>query len=762
LPTGAGGPRRVGPPLPPAVPFRPMKISVRWLNFYLSGAPVTPEEAERVLTFAGFPIESAERIESGPAAGDTCLDVEVTSNRGDVLSHIGVAREIAAATGRTLLLPKPGEPLEGRLGVWNAPQTAPALAAALAQGHVDGTEAASRVAIDNRVPDVCPMFTARLITGAKVGPSPAWMVALLAAVGQRSINNVVDVTNFVALEYGQPSHVFDARTVAATGGKPTLVVRRASKGEKLALLDGRTLTLAGGEVVVADAGTGDAGPRAISLAGVMGGSLTQVTSATIDVLLEAATWDPVAVRTAARRFAIRTDASYRFERTVDARTIDPAARRAAALIVALSGGTLVPGVVTGGGPVKPAATLTLRPSRCAAVLGLEVPTAELQRILGTHGFDARDDGSGQLRCTIPPHRPDIEREIDLIEEVARTHGLDKLPVHDKLPLRPSAPQTSERAVAELTRVLTGAGFYEAITFTFVPPKHASAFVPAGLKTLAVTDDRRTADPVLRPSALASLLACRRKNQDAGASGDGDGGVRLFELSAVFSEKPGAGPNTRGQGLERRTLALLADACFPAGARSVEQKQAAVRMLRATVESAVRALGGSERRVELAPCAPPVSAFDAGACAEVRVDGRPAGVLGLAAAAVQREHDLAIPVALAELDLDALVALYPPRATVKTLPLFPSIERDLSLIVDESVPWAKIDALVGSRKADRLESWSFVGAYRGQQIGAGKKSVTLRLVFRDPARTLTHDEVTPQVQDLTALAKQELGADLRTV
>jgi len=307
-----------------------MKISVAWLNEYLEPGDITAQDAERVLTFAGFPIESAHATPDG----DTCMDVEVTSNRGDVLSHIGVAREIAAATGRRLRAPA-----ANRAFNWfgEADLAAPG-------GGTGGTDVGSLIAIDNRAGDKCPLFTARVVRGVKVGPSPKWLVRALESVGQRSINNVVDLTNFISLEYGQPTHVFDLATLAVgADGKVRLGVGPAAKGEKLALLDGRTVTLIGDEIVVADGV--DGGGRAISLAGIMGGSETGVTERTTDVVIEAATWDPVSVRTIARRLGIRTDASYRYERIVDARTIETPARRLAAMIVKLAGGKLLPGVI---------------------------------------------------------------------------------------------------------------------------------------------------------------------------------------------------------------------------------------------------------------------------------------------------------------------------------------------------------------------------------------------------------------------------------
>jgi len=733
-----------------------MKISVRWLNEYLSPgpappSPVTAEEAEHALTFAGFPIESATKL----ADGDICLDVEVTSNRGDVLSHIGVAREVATLTGRVLKLPAAD-------AVFNWSPTAAGEKGTAISGDVNTV-----CAVDNRLPDLCKLFTARVIKGVKVGPSPKWLVDALASVGQRSINNVVDVTNFVGLEYGQPSHVFDLGSVGKdASGRAGLIVRLATKGEKLKLLDGKTIALVGDEMVVADTAQGG---RAVSLAGVMGGAETEVGAMTTDVILEAATWEPVAVRRAARRFNIRTDASYRFERIVDARTIERAASRAAALIVRLAGGTLVTGVISAGPSHAASTPIRLRPTRVERMLGVAIARERMVELLRALDVEVGLAGEGaDLICTPPTFRPDLTREIDLIEEVARVHGLDKLPVNERVAVRVSPPQPTELAMREVARVLTGAGFYEAVTFTFVGPKQAKPFLPNQLTTVEVCDERRKTDPVLRPSAIPSLLACRRANQDGGVSGDGAAGVRLYETSAVFAQVPPAAKGVRGKEVESRNLALLADASFPDGAKLVERKQAGVRAVRGVIESIVQTLGGTEAlsKLEVVPDAVSLAAFDPGASAAVRLDGQMLGVFGVLSDAIVREYDLAIPLVAAELNLDQLVAIYPPRARVHTLPQFPSIERDLSLVVGEGVAWASIQSLVRDARVGgqlpQIDDFWFVGTYRGQPLAQGTKSVTLRMRFRDPsdARTLRHEEVDPQVTTLVDAAKQRLGATLR--
>lgn len=523
-----------------------MNISVAWLNRYLQPANVSPDEAERSLMDAGFPIESRQTLEGG----DVRLDVEITSNRGDCLSHVGQAREIAAKTGRALVAPVTQLP------------------------NATGGPIASLLTIDNNEPAACPLFTARLIRGVKVGPSPAWLVKALESVGQRSINNVVDVTNFITFELGHPCHVFDLKKLA--GGK--LVIRFANENEPLTTLDGKKRTLKGDELVVAD------GERAQSLAGVIGGADSEIDAASSDVVLEMATWDPVTIRRAARRLGIRTDASYRFERIVDPRMIDDAARRAAALIIEVAGGSLCEGVIAEGQTLKPLTPIRLRPERCDALLGVHTDVAEMARVLTSVGVVVEPIGraGGELRCTAPAWRPDLLREVDLIEEIARLRGLSVIPIMDKLPVEVREPQRTERARRELSRVLTGLGFYETITFSFVSRPDAKGFVPPGLSTIEVDDERRKAEPVVRPSAIPSLLSCRRGNQDAKAIAPG--AARLFEVSAVFAQK---GDGSTRQTVEHRNVALMLDVPTAGGKPGIAERQEGVRLVRGAIEAMVR-------------------------------------------------------------------------------------------------------------------------------------------------------------------------------
>jgi len=699
-------------------------LSVRWLNRYLDPADATADEVEHALTNAGFPIESRRAAPAGaaqagrPCHPDTVLDVEITSNRGDCLSQVGLAREVAAVTGRRLVMPEWVEPRRGE-------------------------PAESVLALENRVPEACPRFTAQVIRGVKIGPSPAWLAELLESLGQRAINNVVDATNFLNFELGHPSHVFDLRALA--GGR--LVIRWAKDGEKLRTLDGKDRTLRADELVVADA------ERAQSLAGVIGGAESEVSEGTTDVVLEVATWEPSVVRRAARRLGIRTDASHRFERGVAPAELDLAARRAAALIVEIAGGTLCSGMLDEGRALPPARTIRYRPSRARALIGVDVSDTEQARLLRSIGVET--DGAGAaMTCVPPPFRPDLEREVDLVEEVARLHGLGAVPVLDRMPVAVRPPQQRERAMREMHAALEGLGFYEAVTFTFVSADDAAPFMPPGLRAVRVDDERRKAEPVCRPSALPSLLACRRANRAAQVTRPG--GVRLYEWSANFAEIDGPGAQT----VENRNLALLMDVPTAGSKPTHDELQAGLRGIRGVVEAVVARLGGAGADVRLTPAVPYAPAFRAEAFADVLVNGDRVGSVGLLAPGVLNQHDLDHPMAAGDLNLDALLALFPPEVRIRALPAFPPIDRDLSLLVPEGTPWERVRSLVEGANLPLLESVEFVGTYRGKQAGAGRKSVTLRLTFRDPSRTLRREEVEPQVASLVERARSDLAAELR--
>ncbi len=749
-----------------------MKTSVRWLNLLLSGhqngLALTGEQVEAVLMAQGLPSETRETVATC-IGSDVCLDVEVTSNRGDCLSHVGLARELAASPELRVALRHPAPESDTSEAVSaNGQSAATSWRAEEHPGELNATafEKGDRVSgvftLENTIPDLCPLFLVRVIRGVKVKESPAWLRGCLEAVGQRPINNIVDVTNFIALELGNPCHVFD---MAKMGGKK-VVVRLAKEGEALTTLDGKQRKLKADEVVVAD------GERAQGLAGVMGGADSEVSASTVDVVLEMATWDPVAVRRAARRHQLRTTASHRYERIVDARTLEAAANRAAALIALLGGGTICPGTLSSGRPLEALTTVRMRPQRCRAILGIELSAERMVQHLHAVGVKTGPLGRGgdELLCSIPAHRPDLTREIDLIEEVARIEGLDAIKVQDRMLVRVRAPQQSERARRELASVLTGLGFYETVTFSFTTPKHAKAFCPAGLEPIVMDDARRGDEPALRPSVLTGLLACRMKNQHAGVTQPpgvasvGQGGVRLFEVASAYAQM--AGKRDAADTVEHLNVGLLLDC----PGKSIDDQRAGVRQVRGAVEALVKALVGDVRKLKVEPASPHAPAFDKGAYARVSLASGaanggasdvPLGYFALLDKSALAAFDLATPVAVAEINLGVLTSQYPPRSRVVVPPALPGIERDVSLVVAEDLRYDTIRNALEARKRGLLEDVQYVTTYRGKPFPTGKKSVTVRLSFREAGRTLTHEEVDAPVNALLSDLKGAFAFEIRT-
>jgi phenylalanyl-tRNA synthetase beta chain len=677
-----------------------MLTSVTWLNDYLD-PPASAEEQAELLTRAGFPLEDTETVQTS-AGEDTRQDFEMTSNRGDAVCHLGLAREICAISGRTLKKPVPSI-------------------------HPTGPHASSLFTITNEQPELCPLYTGRIIRGVKIGPSPAWLADRLIARGDIPRNNVVDATNFVLFEMGQPTHVFDLNQLK--GG--AINVRMAHKDEPfLPIGEGEAeVKLSESDLVIAD------GERAVAIAGVKGGALTAVTNATTDLLLEAASFNPVAVRNTSRRLGIASDSSYRFERGVHPGQVNEAAERLAELILELAGGELCEGVLEAGAPIPERRSATMRTDRCRQVIGVDIPDEQMMKALSTLGFEPILAGK-TITCIVPHNRLDIEREIDLIEEVSRMFGHDNIPIHDTIEVKVVAPQPTELAKSAVADTLVGMGFIETTTHSLVG-KDADTFLPPGAHGLMVDDDRAKSEPMLRPAVLPSLLRVRAHNQDNGVTP-----LNLFESAATFW-------STDEGHQEVVRLGLLMDAVDP---------QAGLRPMRGAIQRLADLLLGHEVVVDVKPddsrawLAP-------GAAASI--NGAPIGVFGMLAPDQQKKAGLDTPVMVAELELSGFYEQYPPETEAHALPSFPAIERDISAIVDERTAWADIEQAISALKLDWLEDCGFVTTYRGKGVDTGAKSLTLRLTFRAADRTLTHDEVDGQVDRAMKTLSADLGAEIRS-
>ncbi len=669
-----------------------MLISLNWLTDYVDVAMPARELAD---LFTRIGLNCEEIIES---ESDIVFDLEVTSNRPDWLGHLGVARELAAATGAEFRRPEiPDLPTTGRV------------------------EDLTAVQVDE--PSLCPRYTARVVRNVQVGPSPQWLVERLEAVGLRAVNNIVDVTNYVLMEYSQPLHGFDYDKLA----EHRIVVRRGREGEEITSIDGTRCRLDTQMCVIADA------EKAVAIAGIMGGLNTEVDEGTTNVLIEAARFDPLTTRRTSRKLQLMSESNYRFERGVDPVAVDEAGLRACRLILDVAGGELAEGVADVWAQPYEAPEVSLRPARCDALLGVDIPAERQADLLGRLGLSPRIDGE-RIVCTIPPHRADLRREADLIEEVARLHGYDEIPELDRVAhaVEPEhLPQRTRRRVGEL---LTAAGFDEAITFSFVDDDEAELF---GCREFVRVDpDVRRTNNVLRPSLIPSLLRAMKVNQDAGNED-----VSLFELAAVFPHGGASGfPD------ERVEIAL-------ASTRDV-------RAVRGAVEALVSGVAGRDVTMTVEPAT--VGGLDDGLAGEIRIDGEAVGMIGSMGAEALDRYGLRPDrrIATASIRFDALLSRAGGVRIYEPVPRFPAVERDLSIIVDEDVPWRRLREAIEDVEQPMRVGVDYVTTYRGKPVSAGRKSVTITLTYRSEAGTLRGEQVDQQVEQVIAALRNALAAELR--
>jgi phenylalanyl-tRNA synthetase beta chain len=668
-----------------------MKISLEWLHSYLPGS-LDAQAAGEALTNGGLPVEVFEKH-----GDDDVIDVEVTSNRGDCLSHVGVARELAA------LLDRPFQDVHPN-----------------AKESPTSASAATSVRID--AADLCPHYTARIIRNVKIGPSPAWMVRRLEAVGLRSINNVVDVMNYVMFEMGQPLHAFDFDKLAGR----QIVVRRGQAGEKIISLDGKTHTLSPEMLVIADA------QKAVALAGIMGGLESEVSAGTTSILLESARFEPLVVRKTARALAMKSDSSYRFERGIDPTLPERASLRAAQLILETAGGELLAGVVQAGASGHTPKKLSLRLSKLKRVLGIDIPAYETVAALNRLQFSPQIAGD-RIDVTVPHWRLDINIEVDLVEEVARIVGYGRIPVRDEIAVRLQPADPAAKAIGAIRDTLVAGGYFEAVTFSFVSDLLAEDFKPADAAAPPRADAAvRKADAKLRPSILPGLLEALSRNEN-----NGNLGAKLYEIGSTFW--------TDGAGTieERRRVGLVGSSDL--------------REVRGVVEELLGRLD-ADREMRVVPDRR--AGYAAGACGRIEWRGEAVGWIGKIDRAVAGKLSLRDLPAAAELDLGPLIAGTQHVPQLKALPKFPAVWRDLSLVMAESVRYEQLDSLVRSLKLEHLEELEYVTTYRGKPLEKGTKSLTIKLHFRSAEKTLTGEEVEGAVKRIVEAATAQLGATLR--
>lgn len=675
-----------------------------------------------------------------PSAVDTIFELDVTPNRADALSHVGVARDLGALLKLT---PREEEDIAE---------------------HPPSAELASLVSVENRDLERCPHYGAGAVLDVAVRPSPAWLRFRLESLGVRAISNVVDVTNLILLEFGQPMHAFDLDRVR--GGR--IVVRRAVAGEPFSTLDGVARKLDADDLVIADG----EGPTA--LAGVMGGLDSEISATTRRVLLECAYFTPRGVRRTSRRHGLHTESSHRFERGVDFAAVPRVLERAKALLAELSGGRIVHGAIHARGAAEELPRITLRSSRLDSLIGDAVPFEEATAILERLGFPLLGgSGSGQgasVEVRAVSFRPDVRMEADLVDEVARVRGLDRVPT--RLPaIAPQPPRPTGELERRALDAAVGLGLSEALTWAFVAPEalsKLSAPAPAVRLQNPLGEDRSVMRTTLLPGLLDALGRARRR---------GESRVRLFALGATFhapvekarggarprlAEDVGALPAERlelaaliaGPRLEHLTLDPPAVDVLDAKALAVELVERI-----SGITPSLRFAGATGRTRHLHPRG----------AAELLVDDTVVGRFGPLHPDVSDAFELGGSAQVVELDLEALEPFGARAPRYRGIPRLPAVTRDLSLVVRDTVPAGDVATALGKAGGELCESIAIAAEFRGGSVPAGSRSLTFRVVFRDPkskgdaadARTLTDQEVDGLEARMLEVTRAELGAELRS-
>jgi phenylalanyl-tRNA synthetase beta chain len=681
-----------------------MKISYNWLNELVT-LTLSPKELADALTMAGLAVELVERV-----GEDHILDFDLTSNRPDALSHLGVAREAAIVCGtalkpRSFSLDESGEPVE------------------------------SAASIEIRDADLCPRYAARVVRGVKVGPSPAWLVEQLEAIGQRCVNNIADITNYVMFEMGQPTHAFDLNLLHDR----SIVVRRPHAGEHLTTLDGVKRELAPDHLIIADS------DRPVAIAGVMGGEETEINERTTDVLIESAYFNPASVRATARMLGMDTEAGYRFARGVDYDAQVRAADRVAQLIQEIAGGTVLKGAIDVHPKRLTRDAVTLRESRIEKLTGLKVEIEKAAEILRALGFEVElAEAEKKLRATAPSFRVDISREEDLVEEVARHVGYNL--VDTTLPawsgLGCYLPGDDRRR--NVRRTLTALGFDEAYTFSFVNGERDRLFRQSEKPAAVLSHPIDVNQSEMRSSLITGLLESLQHNFNQGRKD-----VKLFELGRVFKATESGRPN------EREVLAVvLSGQVAPddwRGARQIDFYD-----LAGAIEAVVGSLSVSGFTIERAS----VEYLHPGQSAALSRDGIEVTRYGRLHPRIASLYKFRQPVYVGEIEFEKLLEVPADQVRYSALPRLPASSRDISVLVPDQAMWGEIERAIRELGISEIVEVRVFDMYKGKEMPEGMRSLAFRVTYRGEDHTLTDEEVTRMHERVTQLLESRFGAQLR--
>ncbi len=679
-----------------------MKISLDWIKDYVRVDIPLRELLDR-LTMIGLVVDSVEDRD-----GDSVLDIETYANRPDTLGHLGIAREIAAM-----------------LGVPLAEKTWPL---------AELTEKVSDCADVQIWDDVlCPRYCGMVVRGLEVGPSPDWLRKRIEAMGLHPINNVVDVTNYVLYATAQPLHAFDFGKVS--GSK--VIIRKANRGEALKDFEGRIHQLSPEMLVIADE------IRPIAIAGVIGGEASGVTAETEDVFIESAHFDPVSVRLTARKLGISTDASYRFERSTDI-SFPPRAALMAASLLTQMGGKAARGILDVYPKPRKLKSLVLRHRRIGEILGVDVPAAFVEQILAVLGFHASKSQNGAWRVEIPSFRVDIDREADLIEEVARFFGYDKIPseINPLCSFEPVVDRDRE-SLEKLRGVLLQHGFDEVINWSFADPEREGLLGPCRA-SIEIRNPISSRASIMRTNVLIGLLENAAWNRNREMEG-----VHLFEIGNVYFWE---GEKHR----EKLTLGLLSTGLLPGPGWQHKPARTDFFMLKGALESAMFRL-----RFEPFSCEPTEHPyFGEGEALKLLYRGQVVGHCGILKPAATAEFALDEPVFAAEMDLEGLFGKQPRPFRYAPVSKYPAVNRDLSFLMDRNIPYRHIVSILDKLAPSLLEGYELRDRFVGPSVQAGKVSLSIRFRYRNPNRTLRAEEVDRVEQDIIHHLKSALNIQLR--
>ena len=703
-----------------------MKVVYNWLKEFVE-AKAAAADARTRLSLCGVAIDAIDETAAGPV-----LDAEITSNRPDLLGHYGIAREVATIYRLPLksVQPKLKESSE---------------------------KAADAARVDIEAPELCGRFTARVMRGVKVQPSPDWLRQRLEAIGQNSINNVVDITNYVMFELGHPLHAYDLDKL----NDRRIIVRRSKSGEKIRTLDGAERKLGKDTCVIAD------GSRAIGIGGVMGGADTEIGFSTRNILIECAWFDAIAVRRTAKALGMRTEASYRFERGADPEMAELASRRTAELIQQVAGGEILSGVIDAYPRPEPQKKIRLTRKELLRVMGADIPDREVEEILSALGFqpvrvDANRGSVGSLvaewECRQPSWRRDVTRGIDLVEEVARHYGYDKFPPRLPPAKQPARPLAHAEALERVIERLVALGYQEIVAIPIVDSKRDALFRPEGREPAVIGNPLAEDASTMRSTAAVSMASAIEWNLNHGQRS-----LRLFEIGRTYElrngepvETPVLSLGATGMAREKTIYEAAREYSFEDLKGDLERIGELAGGLAWQGAAAPWLAGGRAAKIALAQR----SGSDAGPGA---APGTAIGQAGQLARRVADEFKMRQEVFIAEVLLEPLLeAVESAHAAqrFKPLPRYPAVERDFSLILPDGVTFVQVNETIRALRIPELERVEAADLFRGGQIPPGKFSLMIRVTLQSAQATLTDAQVSEFSARIVSALQTKLGAVLR--